>query len=39
VAQARREITDEVMKAIQILSGQEYMPVYASVRKAELGHG
>lgn len=37
VAQARREITDEVMKAIQVLSGQEYVPVYASVRKAELG--
>lgn len=33
---ARREITDEVMKAIQVLSGQEYVPVYASVRKAEL---
>ena len=24
------------MKAIQALSGQEYVPVYASVRKAEL---
>jgi 1-acyl-sn-glycerol-3-phosphate acyltransferase len=36
---ARREITDEVMKAIQVLSGQEYVPVYASVRKAELGRG
>ena len=35
-AQARRAITDDVMKAIQALSGQEYVPVYASVRKAEL---
>jgi 1-acyl-sn-glycerol-3-phosphate acyltransferase len=35
-AQARRAITDEVMKAIQGLSGQEYVAVYASVRKAEL---
>jgi 1-acyl-sn-glycerol-3-phosphate acyltransferase len=35
-AQARRAITDEVIKAIQALSGQEYVPVYASVRKAEL---
>jgi 1-acyl-sn-glycerol-3-phosphate acyltransferase len=38
-AQARRAITDEVMKAIQALSGQEYVPVYASVRKAELNGG
>lgn len=36
VARARRAITDEVMKAIRTLSGQEYVPVYASVRKAEL---
>jgi 1-acyl-sn-glycerol-3-phosphate acyltransferase len=35
-AQARRAITDDVMMAIQALSGQEYVPVYASVRKAEL---
>lgn len=35
-AQDRRAITDEVMKAIQGLSGQEYVPMYASVRKAEL---
>jgi len=28
--------TDDVMKAIQVLSGQEYVPMYASVRKAEL---
>ncbi len=35
-AQARRSITDEVMKAIGGLSGQEYVPMYASVRKEEL---
>jgi 1-acyl-sn-glycerol-3-phosphate acyltransferase len=35
-AQARRAVTDEVMKAIGGLSGQEYVPVYASVRKEEL---
>lgn len=35
-AQARRAITDEVMQAIQNLSGQEYVATYASVRKAEL---
>ena len=34
-AQARRAITDEVMKAIGGLSGQEYVPIYASVRKDE----
>ena len=33
---ARRAITDEVIQAIQDLSGQEYVPMYASVRKAEL---
>jgi 1-acyl-sn-glycerol-3-phosphate acyltransferase len=43
-ARARRAITDEVMKAIQDLSGQEYVAMYASVRKEELaaaqgGHG
>lgn len=38
-AQARRAIADEVMKAIQALSGQEYVPMYASVRKAELNGG
>jgi 1-acyl-sn-glycerol-3-phosphate acyltransferase len=32
----RRAITDEVMNAIQALSGQEYVPMYASVRKEEL---
>jgi 1-acyl-sn-glycerol-3-phosphate acyltransferase len=35
-ARVRRAITDDVMKAIQVLSGQEYVPMYASVRKAEL---
>jgi 1-acyl-sn-glycerol-3-phosphate acyltransferase len=34
-ARARRAITDEVMKAIGGLSGQEYVPMYASVRKDE----
>jgi 1-acyl-sn-glycerol-3-phosphate acyltransferase len=35
-ARARRAITDEVMKAIQDLSGQEYVAMYASARKVEL---
>jgi len=35
-ARQRRAITDEVMQRIQALSGQEYVPVYASVRKEEL---
>jgi 1-acyl-sn-glycerol-3-phosphate acyltransferase len=35
-ASARRAVTDEVMKAIAALSGQEYVPMYASARKAEL---
>jgi 1-acyl-sn-glycerol-3-phosphate acyltransferase len=35
-AKARRAVTDEVIQAIQDLSGQEYVPMYASVRKAEL---
>ena len=35
-AKARRAVTDDVMKAIQALSGQEYVPIYASVRKAQL---
>jgi 1-acyl-sn-glycerol-3-phosphate acyltransferase len=38
-ARARRAITDDVMKAIQALSGQDYVPVYAAVRKAELNGG
>jgi 1-acyl-sn-glycerol-3-phosphate acyltransferase len=32
----RRAITDEVMKAIQTLSGEDYVAMYASVRKEEL---
>ena len=35
-ARQRRAVTDEVMKSIQALSGQDYVPVYASVRKEEL---
>jgi 1-acyl-sn-glycerol-3-phosphate acyltransferase len=35
----RRTVTDEVMRAIQELSGQEYVPVYASTRKEELANG
>lgn len=35
-AQQRREVTDQVMQAIQALSGQEYVPMYASVRKEQL---
>jgi 1-acyl-sn-glycerol-3-phosphate acyltransferase len=35
-ARARRAITDEVMKAIGELSGQESVPMYASARKDEL---
>ncbi len=35
-ARQRRAVTDEVMKAIQALSGQEYVPIYASVRKEQL---
>src|SRR6516165_8919553 len=35
-ARARRLITDEVMEAIRALSGQEYVPMYASARKEEL---
>jgi 1-acyl-sn-glycerol-3-phosphate acyltransferase len=35
-ARQRRAITDEVMTRIQALSGQEYVPVYASARKEEL---
>jgi 1-acyl-sn-glycerol-3-phosphate acyltransferase len=33
---ARRAIADEVIRAIQELSGQEYVPMYASVRKEQL---
>jgi 1-acyl-sn-glycerol-3-phosphate acyltransferase len=35
-ARARRGVTDEVMVAIRALSGQEYVPMYASARKDEL---
>jgi 1-acyl-sn-glycerol-3-phosphate acyltransferase len=35
-ARQRRAVTDEVMRAIQALSGQEYVPIYASVRKEQL---
>jgi 1-acyl-sn-glycerol-3-phosphate acyltransferase len=35
-ARARRSVTDEVMEAIRSLSGQEYVPMYASARKDEL---
>jgi len=35
-ARERRAVTDEVMKSIQALSGQEYVPIYASVRKEQL---
>jgi 1-acyl-sn-glycerol-3-phosphate acyltransferase len=35
-ARQRRAVTEEVMRSIQALSGQEYVPVYASVRKEEL---
>ena len=35
-AKARRVIADQVMTAIQQLSGQEYVHMFASDRKAEL---
>ena len=35
-ARQRRAVTDEVVRAIQKLSGQEFVPIYASVRKDEL---
>lgn len=35
-ARARREVADRVMAAIRELSGQEYVHMYASDRKAEL---
>ncbi len=35
-ARQRRAVTDEVVSAIQKLSGQEFVPMYASVRKEEL---
>ncbi|MGB6457882.1 MAG: lysophospholipid acyltransferase family protein [Streptosporangiaceae bacterium] len=38
-ARQRRAVTDEVVNAIQKLSGQEFVPVYASARKLELATG
>jgi 1-acyl-sn-glycerol-3-phosphate acyltransferase len=38
-AKARRVITEQVMSAIQELTGQEYVHMYASDRKAELSGG
>jgi 1-acyl-sn-glycerol-3-phosphate acyltransferase len=35
-ARQRRAVTDEVVQAIQKLSGQEFVPMYASARKEEL---
>ncbi len=35
-ARDRRAVTDEVMNAIKALSGQEYVPMYASVRKEQI---
>jgi 1-acyl-sn-glycerol-3-phosphate acyltransferase len=35
-ARQRRAVTDEVVQAIQKLSGQELVPMYASVRKEEI---
>jgi 1-acyl-sn-glycerol-3-phosphate acyltransferase len=35
-ARQRRAVTDEVVRAIQKLSGQEFVPMYASARKEEL---
>jgi 1-acyl-sn-glycerol-3-phosphate acyltransferase len=35
-ARQRRAVTDEVVQAIQKLSGQDYVPMYASVRKEEI---
>ncbi len=35
-ARQRRVVTDEVIQAIQKLSGQEYVPMYASARKDEI---
>jgi 1-acyl-sn-glycerol-3-phosphate acyltransferase len=33
---ARKAVADEVVRAIQELSGQEYAPMYASVRKEQI---
>lgn len=38
-ARQRRTVTDAVVRGIQELSGQEYVAIYASVRKEELAAG
>src|SRR5262249_52341947 len=38
-ARLYREMTDDIMRAIQDLSGQEYVDVYASTYKEELAAG
>ena len=38
-AKARRAVADEVMGAIQALSGQEFVPMYASAHKEQLNGG
>ena len=35
-ARQRRAVTDQVMEAIRELSGQEFMPIYASARKEQI---
>jgi 1-acyl-sn-glycerol-3-phosphate acyltransferase len=35
-ARQRRAVTDQVMEAIRELSGQEFVPMYASVRKEQI---
>ncbi len=38
-ARQRREVTDQVMAAIRELSGQDFVPMYASARKEQLAVG
>jgi 1-acyl-sn-glycerol-3-phosphate acyltransferase len=38
-ARQRRVVTDQVIEAIRELSGQEFVPMYASVRKEQLAAG
>lgn len=38
-ARQRRAVTDEVINAIKALSGQEFVPMYASARKEQLAAG
>jgi 1-acyl-sn-glycerol-3-phosphate acyltransferase len=38
-ARQRRAVTDQVIEAIKELSGQEFVPMYASVRKEQLAAG